>query len=114
MSKELVFAVKARSVGPQKPFHASDQIGERRFRNEMKMVSHEAPGVDLPVGFGAALPQGPQEESPICVVAKNGFATISAIHEVIDGSGIFDSELARHQQVLSNRSTLCQIRQLDC
>src|SRR2546423_8296247 len=102
MSKEFVFAVETGSVGPQKPFHASDEIGKRRFDHEVKMIAHQAIGVHLPAGLFARFSQGRQKAVAVVVVLEDVFAATSAIDEVIDGSGIFDSELARHQHSATN------------
>ena len=66
MVEELLAAVKPRGVGPQQPFRARDQVGFRNFDDQMKMVAHEAPGMNQPVGFAAALAEGFNE----------GFATL--------------------------------------
>jgi hypothetical protein len=31
----------------QKPFHSGDEVGHRRFDDEMEMISHQAIGMDL-------------------------------------------------------------------
>jgi hypothetical protein len=58
-----------------------------RFDDQMKMISHQAPGVNLPVGFGAGFGKGVQKALPIQVVVENGFAPVSAIHDVVNGAG---------------------------
>ena len=55
MAEKFVSPVEARSTGTQQPFHAIHQIGFWRFDHQMEMIAHEAPGMDLPVGFGARL-----------------------------------------------------------
>ena len=48
MAENFVPAVEAAGVGAQKPFHPGDEVGQRRFQNEMKMILHQAIRVDLP------------------------------------------------------------------
>jgi hypothetical protein len=64
----------------------------------MEMVPHQTPGVNLPVGFPTRLPQGFQKKQLVLVVQKDGFAAITAIHRVVNGPGILNSEFARHPE----------------
>ena len=63
------------------------------------MIAHETPGMELPSGFGAGFAQGGEEAATVEVIAKDRFAQVAAIHEVVDGSWKF-SKLARHCQLL--------------
>src|SRR2546430_11597123 len=54
-SEELVLAVKPRGVSAEEPFHAQNEVRQRRFEDEVKMVRHEAIGMNLPARFAAAL-----------------------------------------------------------
>ena len=65
-----------------------------RLDHEMKMIAHETERMNVPAGFHATLGQGSQKTLPICVVAVNRLAMIPAIHDVVDRTGIFHSELA--------------------
>lgn len=40
VAKVLVAVVEARGVGAEKPFHAVDKVGARRFNDEMKVIAH--------------------------------------------------------------------------
>jgi len=77
--------IEPSGVGSQQPLHALDQIGFGRFDHQMKMVGHQAPGVNLPVGFGAGFPQRFNKKFPVLYPAKDGFLVVAAVHEVIDG-----------------------------
>ena len=96
MPKEPVFAVEARGVSPQKPFHAGDQVGLGRFDHEMKMIVHQAIGVDLPTGLGAGFGQGGQEQLPVSVVQEDRFPAIAPAHQMINRSRILQTKLSRH------------------
>ena len=78
MAKESVPTVETRAVGSQKPFHPGDQVGLRRFHHQMKMVSHQTIGVNLPIGFGAGFAQRFQEPLTVRVVLENRLATITS------------------------------------
>ena len=60
------------------------------------MVAHQAPGVDLPAGLGTSFAEGAQEGLPIGVVAEDGFAEISPIHDVVNGSWVCDAQRTGH------------------
>jgi hypothetical protein len=97
MAAGFVADVKAPGVNAQQPFHAGDEVGLRRLKNEMKMIAHEAPGMDLPAGFGARLPESGQEKFAVVVVANDIEPVIAAAHHVIDRARVFDSEFAGHE-----------------
>jgi hypothetical protein len=60
MPKELVPPIKARGVGPQESSHARDPIGPGRFHDQMKVMVHQAIGMDLPVClFHTSAPTSP-------------------------------------------------------
>ena len=90
MPEEFVPPIEPAGVSPQKPFHAGDQVGLGRLDDEMEMIFHQAPGVNLPAGFAAGFGEGGQKTVAIQVVVENGFAPIPAIHDVVDGAGILN------------------------
>ena len=71
----------------------------------MKMISHQTPGVDLPVGFYAGLAQRLEEPLPIQIVIGNRFAPIAVIHGVVDGAGILHAQLATGAPSLPQAAT---------
>src|SRR5438309_10947516 len=91
VSAELMPDVEALCVNTQQPLHAGNQVWPRGFDYEMEMISHQAIGVHLPTGFAARLAQGREEAFSVVSVAKNILASISAVHHVIYGSGIFEA-----------------------
>ena len=52
--------------------------------------------MDLPTGLGARLRQRFQKASPVLVVVKNRLPPVAPVHDVVNGAGILDSQLARH------------------
>jgi hypothetical protein len=99
---EFVPPIEPAGIGAQKPFHAGDQGGLRRFDDEMKMISHQAPRMNLPVGFGAGFGEGGQKTLSVRSVMENGFAPVSAIHDVVNGPGILNPQFAAHAVRLAN------------
>jgi len=83
MPEELVPAIEAAGVRAQKPFHAGHQIPQRRLNHEMKMVAHQAKGMNLPARLGASLAEGGQKKLPIWVLPENFLASIPAIHHMV-------------------------------
>jgi hypothetical protein len=62
----------------------------------MKMVAHQAPGMDLPGGPGAGLAESAQEALAIVIVFEDVAALIATIGQVVNGTGIFNAQLAWH------------------
>jgi len=56
----------------------------------------DTPGVNFKTGLLAGFSEGFEEVMAVDIIKVNVFLTVSSAHDVIDGSGIFDSELARH------------------
>src|ERR1043166_1904257 len=82
MPKQFVPAIEAAGGSAQKPLHPGDEVGEGSFEHQMKMVSHEAIGVDLPLGFGACLGKSLQKTATVGVVLKDWLTTVTAIDDV--------------------------------
>src|SRR5208282_1123484 len=55
VAKLFVPPIETAGIGSQQPLHAGDQIRAGRFDDQMKMVRHQAPGMDLPAGFFTGL-----------------------------------------------------------
>jgi hypothetical protein len=66
----------------------------------MKMIAHQAPGMHLPLRLAASLRQGVEEQPAIVVIAKDGPAAISPVHDMVDRSSKLASKLSRHYQSL--------------
>lgn len=70
-------------------------------KDEMKMIAHQAIGMNLPPVFWADLAQGREEETPVTVLLKDGLASIATVHRVIDRSRKLASDLAQHEPTFS-------------
>jgi len=57
MPKLLWVAIEAIGVNCQQPLHGIDQAAPRPLGYQVKMMVHQVPSVDLPVGFLAAFAQ---------------------------------------------------------
>ena len=53
----------------------------------VKMASHQTPDVQLPFGLGANFGHGLEKALPVGIVLENGFAAVTPVHHVVDGSG---------------------------
>src|SRR5258707_12848216 len=60
-------------------------------------VNSKAEAMRLASRPHAAFLQRPNEPFPIRIVAKDVLAMIATIHDVVDGFGILDSQLANHK-----------------
>jgi hypothetical protein len=96
--KFFVPMVKPAGVNPQEPVHPLDRIAWRHFGNQMKVIAHKTPGMELPVGFLAGFDEGIQEEVAVIIIQKDGLAAISALHQMINRAGILHSELPGHPE----------------
>ena len=79
----------------------------------MKMIGHQAIGMHLPAGLLAAFGQSFDKAVAVLVVFKDSFAAVAAIHEMIDGAGILEAELARHGTTRCQKSLLVSIVMTD-
>jgi hypothetical protein len=59
------------------------------------MVGPKAIGMNLPAGLLTGLAYGVEEPTTVLIVIKDGIATIAATHDVVNGAGILNSQLAR-------------------
>jgi len=62
----------------------------------VEVISHQAVCVNLPAGFLARLRQRFEKILPIHVVHENVLAPIAPIHEMVNGAGVLDAQLAWH------------------
>jgi hypothetical protein len=74
----------------------------------MKVIGHEAVGVNLPAGLFAGLSQGLQKAVAVEVIFEEGFAPVAAIHNVVDSARVLNSQFARHGPALCLKGRLCQ------
>jgi hypothetical protein len=74
----------------------------------MEVIAHEAPGMELPVGFGAGFGKGVEEKLAILIGEKDVFAMIATVHEVIDRAGVLEPEFSGHAWKDASRSEACQ------
>ena len=73
----------------------------------MKMVAHEAPGMDLPFGPGAGFAESGQEALAIVIVFEDVAVLVDTIDDVVNGAGLFHAQLAWHGQENALKRELC-------
>jgi hypothetical protein len=96
MPEELMPAIEPSGISAEEPFHARYQIGLRRLGDEVKVISHQAIGVDLPTGLFAGLAQRAEESLAILVIKEDRFTPISPAHQMVDGTGKLNSQWSWH------------------
>jgi len=96
MAELSVPAVEPAGIGAQQPFHAGDQRGLGRFEDQMKMVGHQAIGMDLPARFSAGFRQRLQKQVVTRLRSGDRCAPVPTVHHLIKRPRILDSQLARH------------------
>ena len=68
----------------------------------MKMVTHEAIGVDLPFGFGTGFAERFEEQFAVLVAEKNVLAMVAAVHDVVNGAFVLDTQFSGHDGIIAN------------
>ena len=89
-------AIEAAGISAEEPLHAGNEIGARGFEDEVKMIGHQAPGMNLPAGFGTGFAEGLQEEFAVFVAEEDGLAAVTAVDDVINRSGELDAQFSGH------------------
>src|SRR5665213_772532 len=108
VSKDPVLAVETGCVSSQKPFHAVGKIGLGCFHDEVKMIGHQAVGMNLPIGLGAGFRQCCEKHSAIDVIQENGFPPVAATHQMIYCTRILQAKLSSHAKRLPQPALPCQ------
>ena len=67
----------------------------------MKMIFHQTVGENVPLGFAARLVKGFQKTPPVDVVVVNRLPPIASVHDMVDRSGVLDTQLAGHGLTVS-------------
>jgi hypothetical protein len=80
------------------PSHPGDEVGVGGFHHQMIVIAHQAVRMHLPAGFQAGLAHGLEQVEPVHIGDEDVLAPISAAHDVIHRSGIFQANLSRHGQ----------------
>src|SRR5437899_563783 len=89
-----------------RPGGGRKEMGEGRY--QVEVVAHQAPRVNLPVGFFASLGQGLEKILPIHIIVIDPLTTIATAHDVVDHPGILNSQRPRHSSQLSSTDEACQ------
>ncbi len=106
-------AINAHGPRRLQPAHARHQIGLRGLHQQMVMIGQQDKSMDSPSRPPAGLAEGAEETSPIEVVAKDRFAPIAPIKQVINCAGELNARLASHapeqsRSAQSRRVALCK------
>ena len=64
--------------------------------NAMETILHQAVGVNVRARFLAGFGESLAKIVPVHIINEDVLTTITAIHELIDVAGVFDSQLAWH------------------
>ena len=97
VAEELLAMIQADGVGAQKPAHAGHPIRVGRLQHQMKMVAHQAIGMDLPFGLLAGLSQGLEKVQAVHIINENILPAVTTVHHMVDRARIFHSHGARHE-----------------
>ncbi len=93
---DRVADVVAAGEGVLEPGHACDEVGLGGFDEEVIVVAHERPCMDVPAGHLAGLGEGVEEEAAVVVVKEDGLPAVATGHDVVVGAGGLDADAAGH------------------
>src|SRR4051812_14870013 len=62
----------------------------------MKMIAHQAIGMNLPLGLATSFSERGEEALAVMDVAKDVLTPITSIHDMINSSWVFDAQRSRH------------------
>jgi hypothetical protein len=66
----------------------------------MKVVLHQAVGVNHKAALPARLGQGLEEIMAIALIQEDRLTLVPSAHDMVNRSGIFNAHLARHERIL--------------
>jgi hypothetical protein len=66
--------------------------------------------MDLPAGLAAWLVQRLQKTPPIQIVTKDWLTPVAAIHHMVNGTGVFDTQFTRHAVRPSGASSCVNLK----
>jgi hypothetical protein len=98
MPAQFVPMVETVGIGAQEPAHSSHQIAIGRFNHQVEMIPHQTIAVNLEPGLLASLGQGLEKFMAIPVIQEDRIFAVPSAQDVIDRSGIFNSQWTRHDQ----------------
>ena len=79
-----------------------------RVRGIARVITHQHPGVNPPPGHSAGFPQCFQEELPIDLILEDVFPAIAPCHDVVEGTGILDTNASWHRAAPASHGAGCQ------
>lgn len=108
MPRKAVPPIEALRVGTQKPLHSGAQIASGRLHDQMKMISHQAIGMNLPTCPAAGAFQNLEKQLSIRIVSDNGFSPVAPAQHMIEGARILNSQWSSHGAEPDRNGELCQ------
>ena len=98
MAPELVSGIEAVRPGVLKPTHSLHHVRFRGLEEQMVVLAHEHPGIEVPPASLYNFLQGTFEALAIEVVMHDVLPAVATGHGMRDGAGILDALLSRHFQ----------------
>jgi hypothetical protein len=102
MPPQAMPRIEALRVGSQKPLHPAHKRRLRRFNHEMKMITHQTIGMNLPTRTLTGLPERPQKSPPVLIIKKNSLLAVPSAHHMVNCPSVFDSQLSGHSPNFSD------------
>jgi len=96
MAAPFVAAVEPACVGPEEPVHPLREVRLGSLDRQVEMIGHETPVVERPAEPGDGPLEHREELATVRVVPKDGDAIIATGHDVVESSGVVESERPGH------------------
>ena len=96
MAVSLMSAIETVGESGLQPLHADGKIAVRRFKSEVKMIAERTIRIEPPAASRAGAKQTFLEDMLGLEGSEDGPAIIAAIQNMINCSGIFDTETSGH------------------
>ena len=115
VTEELVPMVQADGVGTEEPAHSLDEVGVGRLQNQVEMIPHQAVGMHLPISLLTSFGKRLEKIVPVDIINEYVLLPVAAIHDMIDGSWILNSQRARHGERFARRRDMSStVKEQDC
>ena len=87
-----VAPIETRSVGSQEPFHACNQVGFRCLNDQVKMIRHQAIGMNFPIRSLTHFPQGLHKFPSVVIIQKDWLLPTPSNNDVVDRTFVFNPQ----------------------
>jgi hypothetical protein len=108
MARETVTAIELLRIGAQEPLHPGTQVAARSLYHQVKVIAHQAIGMNLPSRALAGTLDNLEKQSPIHVIPNDRLPPIASAQDMVNRAGIFYPQWSGHDAKVIRIGDLCQ------